>query len=107
LDTDSPIVFNADNCLGEQSLDLEDIDISNCPALPEMPENARLGNSDIMIGLGAWELGQTAEGLAYKYGSLSSSLTTPRTLNFYNSTEVTLVNSGNLACWAKGYYRLR
>jgi hypothetical protein len=97
--------FNADNCIDGQDLYAEDIDISNCPAIPNSPQTSLLGNSDISINLGAWELGLTAEGEAYKYGSLTSFSAGERRLNFEGTS--TLVNDINLDCWAKGYYRLR
>ena len=100
------IVYNEDNCIDGQNLNSEDINISNCPALPNEPNSALLGQTGQEINLGAWELGQTAEGEAYKYGDLSDANgNEPRTL-FYDGGS-TLVNDGNLECWAKGYYRLR
>jgi len=58
--------------------------------------------------LGAWELGQTAEGDLYKYGTLSEpNGTEPRVLTYYEGDGSTVVNEGNVTCWAKGYYRLR
>ncbi len=99
-------VFTEDNCIDGQDLNSEDIDIGNCPALPQLPSPAPLGNTGQMISLGAWELGQTAEGAIYKYGLLSvPSNKEPRVL-FYEGGSST-VNSENLTCWAKGYYRLR
>jgi hypothetical protein len=99
------IIFNADNCIDGQDLYAEDIDVSNCPMIPNSPANAYLGDTSTSIGLGAWELGQTAEGAAYKYGSLSSPVGGERTLSFSGGS--TVVNEENLECWAKGYYRLR
>lgn len=98
--------FTADNCLGDQDLNAEDIDISRCPVLPSEPDSAALGGTDQIINLGAWELGQTAEGEVYKYGALSEpNGSEPRVLNFEGGS--TKVNEGNITCWAKGYYRLR
>jgi hypothetical protein len=97
--------YTEDNCLDGQDLSAADVDISHCPALPSSPAAAPLGDTGIMISLGAWELGQTAEGEAYKYGSLNSTDSEPRVLSFGSGT--TVVNTGNLVCWAKGYYRLR
>lgn len=97
----------ADTCLGGQSADLEDLDISKCPSLPTLPEDAQLGESGPEISLGAWELGQTAEGDVYKYGSLTEATDGLRNLEFYGEDGSTAVNEGNLDCWAKGYYRLR
>jgi hypothetical protein len=100
------IVYNEDNCLDGQNLNAEDVNISNCPALPAEPNSAQMGKTNQTIDLGAWELGQTTEGEAYKYGSLSEpNGTSPRTLFFEGGSSV--VNEGNLECWAKGYYRLR
>lgn len=100
------IVYTEDNCLDGQDLSAEDVDISRCPALPAFPAAAPLGTSGQMVDLGLWELGQTAEGEAYKYGPLSEpSGASPRTLSYGDGR--TLVNDGNLVCWAKGYYRLR
>jgi hypothetical protein len=102
----TPSAYTADNCIDGQDLSAEDIDISRCPALPSEPEPGTLGNSGQQISLGAWELGQTAAGEAYKYGSLSEpNGTEPRILNYDGGS--TAVNEGNLSCWAKGYYRLR
>ncbi len=99
-------VFTEDNCLAGQDLNAADVDISHCPAIPAEPNDAPLGNTGVMINLGAWELGQTAEGEAYKYGSLSEpNGSEPRTLSYEGGSSV--VNDGNLVCWAKGYYRLR
>lgn len=99
-------VYTEDNCIDGQDLDAEDIDISRCPAIPSEPAAAQLGNTGKMISLGAWEIGQTAEGEVYKYGSLSEPGTNPRVL-FYDENGSTTVNEGNITCWAKGYYRLR
>lgn len=98
--------FTADNCLDGQDMSAEDIDIKNCPPIPNSPQSARLGNTGDLISLGAWELGQTADGEVYKYGSLSSfNGSEPRILS--HDAGNSLVNEGNLECWAKGYYRLR
>jgi hypothetical protein len=97
--------YTADNCLDGQDLAAADVDISHCPALPAAPEAAPLGETGIMISTGAWELGQTAEGEVYKYGSLNEPGNEPRVLSYAGGT--TTVNEGNITCWAKGYYRLR
>ena len=98
--------YNEDNCLDGQSLNSADVDISKCPALPNEPNSAPLGSTGQKINLGAWELGQTAEGETYKYGDLSDANgDKPRTLSY--DTGSTEVNEGNIECWAKGYYRLR
>jgi len=98
--------YTEDNCIDGQDLNAADIDISHCPVLPNKPNPAPFGNSGQMINLGAWELGQTAEGEVYKYGTLSEQVgTEPRILSFGDGT--TTVNEGNITCWAKGYYRLR
>ena len=100
------VVYTADNCLDGQSLYAEDINVSKCPVLPSAPEAALLGETGKQISLGAWELGTTAEGEAYKYGSLSEANgAAPRVLSYEGGS--TEVNKGNLTCWAKGYYRLR
>ena len=105
-DSAPQIVFNEDNCIDGQDLNADDIDISNCPALPSEPADAPLGGTDKVINLGAWELGQTAEGETYKYGDLSPvNGTEPRVLSYEGGS--TVVNDGNIECWAKGYYRLR
>lgn len=102
----SAVVFTEDNCIDGQDLNSEDIDIRNCPALPSEPTSAPFGSTGQFIDLGAWELGQTAEGAAYKYGSLSEpNGSEPRVLSYDGGTSV--VNEGNVTCWAKGYYRLR
>lgn len=102
----SRFVFTEENCIDGQDLNSADIDISNCPVLPNEPTPAPLGNSDQMINLGAWELGQTADGATYKYGSLSEpNGTEPRVLSYGGGSSV--VNEDNITCWAKGYYRLR
>lgn len=95
-----------ENCLAGQDLNAEDVDISSCPELPVKPISARLGNSSDFINLGAWELGQTAEGLEYKYGTLNFNSDGSRRLNFSNGGGSSNVNSENVICWAKGYYRL-
>lgn len=104
---ESAPMLSPDNCLAEQSLDAEDVDISLCPPLPALPEAIQLGTTRHEISLGAWELGQTAEGERYKYGSLSDSSDRPRLLTFYGEEAFTTVSESNLSCWAKGYYRLR
>ncbi|MBY0554366.1 hypothetical protein K2P97_07550 [bacterium] len=102
----SEIIFNEDNCLNGQDLNAEDVDVSNCPVLPTEPTAVQLGTTGKMIDLGAWELGQTAEGEAYKYGELSApNGDEPRVLSYEGGSSV--VNDGNIVCWAKGYYRLR
>lgn len=94
-----------DDCLDGQDMDAADIDISRCPPIPALPEDAEMNGKS--IGLGAWELGTTAEGDTYKYGKLSSPKSNPRTLSFMEGGGSTEVNQENLDCWAKGYYRLR
>jgi hypothetical protein len=100
----------ADDCLDGQDMDGADVDISKCPALPVLPEEAPMKGSKEDVSLGAWELGTTKDGDTYKYGSLSkptSDPTAPRTLKFMEEAGTTEVNAQNLECWAKGYYRLR
>lgn len=98
--------YTEDNCIDGQNLNAADIDISRCPALPSEPTSAPLGQTAQVIDLGAWELGQTADGATYEYGSLSEpNGTEPRVLSYEGGTSV--VNDGNIICWAKGYYRLR
>lgn len=93
----------ADDCLDGQDMDAADVDISACPALPSIPDDAPMGKDS--VGLGAWELGTTAEGETYKYGTLSKPGTNPRVLKYEGGS--TEVNDLNVECWAKGYYRLR
>ncbi len=100
---DSVTALTADNCLGDQDMDAPDVDVSACPPLPSYPQSALLGGES--VSLGAWELGTTADGEVYKYGTLSDVDSDPRTLS-YGDGEVA-VNAENLECWAKGYYRLR
>jgi hypothetical protein len=105
-EADTQIIFNEDNCLIGQDLNAADVDVSRCPVLPTEPTPAALGTTGKMINLGAWELGQTANGETYKYGNLSvANGTEPRVLNFEGGSSV--VNDANIECWAKGYYRLR
>ncbi len=105
----SEVIFTEDNCIDGQDLNAKDVDISHCPALPSEPSSIALGgNKSQMIDLGAWELGQTSEGETYKYGSLSEPKgTEPRVLSFEEVAGSSVVNDGNITCWAKGYYRLR
>ena len=104
---DLNIIFTANNCLDGQDMYAEDVDISNCPALPAQPESVILGDTDSNISLGAWELGQTANGDTYKYGYLNESFNDQRILSFYGEENSVEVNRMNIECWAKGYYRLR
>ena len=90
-----------DRCLDGQDMDAADIDIKTCPALPDAPDQAMMGKET--IDLGAWEIGTTADGDTYKYGSFTG--TNPRKLKFDGGTVA--VNDKNIECWAKGYYRLR
>jgi len=90
-----------DRCLDGQDMDAADIDIKACPALPDIPDDAPMGKET--IDLGAYEIGTTADGDTYKYGSLTG--TNPRKLKFDGGTVA--VNDKNIECWAKGYYRLR
>lgn len=90
-----------DRCLDGQDMDGADVDLTKCPALPDAPEEAMMGTK--AIELGAWEIGTTADGDTYKYGSLTGS--NPRKLKFDGGTVA--VNDKNIECWAKGYYRLR
>jgi len=92
-----------DTCLDGQDMDAADVDVSKCPAVPNMPAEVTIGKEK--ISLGAWEIGTTSNGETYKYGTLSSSSTNPRVLNFEGGSAP--VNAENLDCWAKGYYRLR
>jgi len=101
--TSAERVITADNCLGGQDMDAADVDVSACPALPELPDDAPLGSA--MVSLGAWEIGTTGDGDTYKYGSLGVTDGGGRVLEFDGGSAV--VNDENLRCWAKGYYRLR
>lgn len=92
-----------DRCLDGQDMDGADVDVSACPAIPEIPEEALMGKTK--IDLGAWEIGTTADGDTYVYGTLSTPATGPRMLKFSGGSSA--VNAENLECWAKGYYRLR
>lgn len=103
-----PTTLTPDTCIDGQDLDAADVDISACPEIPALPEDAPMaGNAKDMVGLGAWEIGTTKEGDTYKYGKLSKPGTTPRVLTFMEGSGTTEVNAENLQCWAKGYYRLR
>jgi hypothetical protein len=94
----------SEDCLADQDLNEADVDISTCLSLPRYPESAFLGDTGTSVSLGAWELGQTAEGERYKYGQLSADDDGVVTLSYSGgSTEVDEIN---LECWAKGYYRL-
>lgn len=92
-----------DTCLDGQDMDAADVDISKCPPIPSIPADAPLGKEK--VSLGAWEIGTTADGDTYKYGTLSAPTTNPRVLNFEGGSVA--VNKENLECWGKGYYRLR
>lgn len=92
-----------DSCLDGQDMDAKDVDISACPEIPSIPDDAKMGKET--ISLGAWEIGTTADGETYKYGTLSKPGTNPRKLT-YDGGSVE-VNAENVECWAKGYYRLR
>lgn len=92
-----------DTCLDGQDMDAADVDVSACPPIPSIPKEALLGKEK--VSLGAWEIGTTADGETYKYGTLSSPSSSPRILS-YDGGSVE-VNAENLECWAKGYYRLR
>lgn len=95
-----------DRCLDGQDMDGADVDIKACPELPAAPDDVVIGKAaKDAISLGAWELGTTADGDTYKYGSLSAPGTNPRTLK--HDTGSVAVNAQNVECWAKGYYRLR
>jgi len=90
-----------DRCLDGQDMDAADVDLKSCPALPDAPDEAMMGKET--MELGAWELGTTADGDTYKYGSLTG--TNPRKLKFDGG--LAAVDAKNIECWAKGYYRLR
>lgn len=105
-----PVILTPDDCIDGQDLDAADIDISKCPPIPESAEPVFYKGKK--IDLGAWEIGTTAEGKTYKYGSLSEPGTDPRVLTYCaddscKTTEEVAVNAENLSCWAKNYYRLR
>ena len=95
------------NCLEGQDLYAEDVDISTCPLIPSSPGSSPLGSTKQSVDLGAWELGQTAEGLEYKYGTLIFENAGSQSLSFYNGSGSSKLNPLNIECWAKGYYRLR
>lgn len=92
-----------DRCLDGQDMDAADVDVSACPPIPSIPDDAPLGED--LISLGAWEMGTTADGETYKYGTLSAPTANPRKLTYEGGSVA--VNAENLECWAKGYYRLR
>ncbi|MBX3258820.1 MAG: hypothetical protein KIS78_31540 [Labilithrix sp.] len=104
-DEDGPAASKApeDRCLDGQDMDAADVDVSACPEIPSIPADAPLGEAK--ISLGAWEIGTTADGETYKYGTLSAPGTNPRVLSYDGGSVA--VNAENLECWAKGYYRLR
>lgn len=95
----------ADDCLADQDMDAADVDVSACPEIPSLPRPAMMGG--VSVSLGAWEIGTTADGDTYKYGSLTDADADggPRMLEFDGGSVA--VNAENLQCWAKGYYRLR
>lgn len=93
-----------DRCLDGQDMDAADVDVSKCPEIPSIPADVAYGKKD-KFSLGAWEIGTTADGDTYKYGTLSAPGSSPRTLTFDGGSVA--VNAENLECWAKGYYRLR
>lgn len=92
-----------DGCLNGQDMDADDVDISLCPPIPKSPAEVKVNGKG--VSLGAWELGTTATGKTYVYGSLSAPETNPRVLTYDGGSDE--VNDENLKCWAKGYYRLR
>ena len=92
-----------DRCLDGQDMDAPDVDVSKCPPIPSIPADTPMGKET--INTGAWEMGTTADGDNYKYGTLSSPTANPRVLSFDGG--MVAVNAENLECWAKGYYRLR
>jgi len=98
--------FTADNCLQGQDLNAPDINISQCPAMPQIPQNVTSPMIQGQISLGAWELGMTSNGQAYKYGVLAQE-EEQVVLKFYGTEESSVVDELNLTCWAKGYFRLR
>ena len=73
-----------DRCLDGQDMDAADVDVSSCPAIPSIPADALLGKKK--VSLGAWEIGTTAEGATYVYGTLSSPSTSPRGLRHSSAT---------------------
>lgn len=109
--TDPPaeqVKGTADDCLSGQDMDAPDVDVSKCPEIPSLPEDAPMaGNAKDPVSLGAWEIGTTKEGETYKYGKLSKPGAETRTLTFMEGSGTTEVDKENLECWAKGYYRLR
>lgn len=101
----SAVVWTADNCLDGQDMDSADVDISNCPALPQYPRPATLPSGE-QVSLGAWEQGTTSTGATYKYGGLArEDGGSGIVLTFEGGSAP--VSDSNLQCWAKGYYRLR
>jgi hypothetical protein len=92
-----------DRCLDGQDMDGPDVDISKCPPVPSIPAKTAMGTET--IDTGAWEIGTTADGDTYKYGTLSAPTSNPRVLTF--DTGKVNVNDLNVECWGKGYYRLR
>ncbi len=108
-DTGTPPVATSDSklpedrCLDGQDMDSPDLDISKCPAVPSIPADTQMGKETISTG--AWEIGTTADGDTYKYGTLSAPTTNPRKLTF--DTGSVAVNAENVECWGKSYYRLR
>lgn len=107
---DDPI-YTADNCLDGQDMSAVDVDITNCPVIAGFPEDAPMkgveGEEPEMVSLGAWELGMTSTGDAYKYGSLNDADQDQRHLKYYDEELTADVDAMNISCWAKGYFRLR
>lgn len=92
-----------DGCLDGQDMNADDVDITYCPPIPTAPKDVTVEGKK--VSLGAWELGTTAAGKTYVYGSLSAPETTPRMLKYEGGEEA--VNDENLMCWSKSYHRLR
>lgn len=101
--SEEPKVWTADNCLDGQSLDAADVDITHCPPIPDAPKSVKVEGK--AVSLGAWEMGQTAAGDTWVYGSLTLKDDGTATLAFDGGTAE--VNADNVACWGKAYYRLR
>jgi hypothetical protein len=98
-----PVPTTPDGCLDGQDMNADDVDITSCPPIPSAPADAIVNGKK--VNLGAWEMGTTASGKTYQYGTLTAPGTSPRKLQYDGGEEA--VNDENLKCWAKGYYRLR
>jgi hypothetical protein len=50
VEPEPPVLSTPDKCLDGQDMDAADVDVKTCPAIPEIPDDAKMGTKTISLG---------------------------------------------------------